>query len=327
MSYGSRKEALLNEYKGNLFEFLVSKEISHLFSFEVQFLSQFDQKAFETLTQQEDFIRNFFPEYLEFLPMSAKYCAQKLINVLDVNSCQGVEVVGKMQASKSNQETYSEVDLILKCKSDINCSLKLSRQSSFVNTKSAGIKSFFEKYFQYKDISNIQAGFTFDWNLEYEIFARNLHKAIDLEYTQLFENWQQNRSEVLPGELNQDLKLILYDFYEKMNEKLSKILQELYHRDKDQFKKSLMPLIGFSKSNIVQVCLFYTKKQQSLTCKEIQVHAWDDVLKALDSELIFKVNKTNIEICSMGLTIQIRMKPMNTFIQKGYKVNCSVKFN
>ena len=67
-----RKEALLNEYKGNLFEFLVALEFAKKFSLQTQTLEGISKGAFEMLKQQEEYIRSYYPSLLTKLPFLAK---------------------------------------------------------------------------------------------------------------------------------------------------------------------------------------------------------------------------------------------------------------
>lgn len=321
MALSVRSDALLNEYKGNLFEFLVAKTLASHFEFEDRFLSEYETSSFDTLMQQEDFIRNYYPAYLDFLPYAANLTAMALIDRYKISNCSDVWVIGKKQAAQ--KEEYDEADLIIYGTDKIKCSLKFSRASSFVNTKSAGIRSFFKSYFA----SNLQESFNRFWDLEWDVFARKMHELADLEYSCDFTSWKKSRSEVLPGELTGDFQDCLHHFYSVITKEIYDILLKISQENKKLFISNLYPLMGFSHVDIKQVCFFYDKNEENYKDKEITIHAYDEIVSKSNEELEVVLKRNNIEIKLSNVVLQIRLKPMNTFVNKGYKVNCSVKFS
>lgn len=329
MQNSKRMEALFNEYKGNLFEFLVAKTIAQFFDFEHEFLSSYQASDFDILTQQEDFVRNYYPSYLNFLPNAAKDVVALLVKEKYFSGkLEGIKVIGKKEASQSIREGYNEADLIVELSNTtLPISLKFTKAQSFLNTKSAGIKSFFVKYFRsYEGIQEVQEKFNEFWELEFESFARKLHESIDLEYTSLFDNWKKYRAESLPGELVGEQQQILHQFYSQVNHKLYLNLKKLFELDKMKFTQALMPLVGFSSDKVIQVSYLFSGGEDHHN--KILIHSWKDVKNMLENDHFqMKQNKANCEIVNKDLKLQIRLKPMNTFLNKGYKINCAVKFN
>lgn len=328
MTHSKRMDALFNEYKGNLFEFLIAKEIAKSFDFETTFLGSFHDNDFKILSQQEDFVRNHYADFLYWLPKAARESADVIIEKLQIKDLVSLKVIGKKEASNSQNKNYNEADLLIGTSQSVMAlSIKFSKGHSFLNTKSAGIKSFFSKYFLEESLIELQDIFNRFWELEFEVFARKMHELVDLNYTTAFETWEKYRSERLPGELTGDLKETLYEFYNVINTSLYNHLLDLFEKDEKKFKVSLMSLLGYSDEKIYQLVFLY-KNSKNFETSDILLHSFRDVqLKLNESNLEFQLNKSNIEIFNNSIRLQIRLKPMNTFINKGFKINCSVKFN
>jgi len=266
---------------------------------------------------------------MEFLPSSASRCALKIVDSLKIKECKYVKVIGKQMASETELGGFNEADIIIGSTKDLNLSLKFNKYSSYVNTKSAGIKSFFYKYFSlFEDYSKeAQLKFNELWDVEFETFAIEMHKEANIEYTNSFESWSRLRDDLLPGQLDGIYKDILHNFYGVINTEVARILREFYQKDNSKFIKSLMSLLGFTNNKIIQVCFYYNNTNNNYIEKSIILHTFEDVYSMLDGDLAFKVNRTNLDIYNDRLKLQIRLKPMNTFTQKCYKINCAVKFS
>lgn len=304
---------------------MVAKSIAQYFQFESKFLDHYEQSAFDTLMQQEDFIRNYYPEYLEFLPLAAKLCVEDLVKNLQIDDCHDVWVVGKKQAALKFD--YSEVDLIIYGQKEYQCSIKFARYSSFVNTKSAGVRSLFSQYFPFEEATSIQQDFNQFWDFEWQVFTRKMHELADLTFTRDFEEWKKYRREVLPGQLTDEFKQCLLDFYSKINARLYEILNRLLLKDRTLLIKSIPALIGFSKTDLVQICFFYNRSNDNLTPKHVDILSYDQLASMLSQDIEIVQKSNNVEVKFPQVTLQIRIKPMNTFVNKGYKFNCSVKFS
>ncbi|MBY0415677.1 MAG: hypothetical protein K2Q18_16000, partial [Bdellovibrionales bacterium] len=147
-------ESLLNECKGNLFEFLVAQTLSRRFKKEDAFLLSLPRDFKGRLQFYEETIRQFDSELLKNLPLLATSVSENLEKhpIFKNKSHFSFMVIGKMVATNDNA-LWNETDIVaLEELSDGTVkkhyiSLKLTKDHSYTNTKSAGIKSFIEKYF------------------------------------------------------------------------------------------------------------------------------------------------------------------------------------
>lgn len=311
MSNHLRKDALLNEYKGALFEYLVSLKIARHFGFEGSYLKQFSDNDFITLSQQESYIRAYKEDLLSQLNSYSEDTSRAIIKSI---ACEikSLKVIGKVASAEKHN--YSETDLMVEDNQGnfYQYSLKLSKLNSYVNTKSAGVKSFFEKYF---NSSEIQKEFNSYFDFEFEIFAREIQELYGVDYDLKFSNWIEQGHPQLPGEVEQGKDLLL-DFYGRINNFLFEKTKELYTQDEKLFLKNLAPLYGFSSLEVIQVICFHDNDNSSVKLKGIQNI----------NDVKFVKNKSNFELKTNLFSLQIRLKPMNTFTNKSYKINCSVKY-
>ncbi len=154
----ARMDALLNEYKGNLFEFLFCHILAQKVNIEGKFLGSINPSMHSMLTQQESFLRNYYPNLLNELPILANEAVDAVLVKLKLKKVSEVSLIGKVAGNINND--YSEADILIKDDKNVfPLSLKVSKNSAFVNTKSAGLKSFFTKYFALFSVENIQQEF------------------------------------------------------------------------------------------------------------------------------------------------------------------------
>ena len=324
MSSKKNYEALLNEYKGNMFEFLVGHEFSKAFNLEQLYLDKTIQNIGSILEQQESFLRNYYPDLLIDLPLWAKELTKsfteqyKLLGVTDIN------LVGKSLAA-AGDDSFNEADLLIHTQDCIlPLSIKLAKYGSYVNTKSAGAKSFLLKHFSpfLTDIPNLQVDFNKYWESEFDILAMQMHHEAGIEYLGGFTNWINEGLPTLPGELAPQFKTYLLSYYKRVNLKLYTILNELYLKDPDVFLASLWGLKGLSNSELIQVISFHRSHLKTKDGINIMINSKSQKQKYLE----FKMNETNSEFVFEDSKLQLRLKPMNKFTSKSYKINCSVKY-
>lgn len=314
--------ALLNEYKGSLFEYLVSLKLAEQLDLSLSFYNSMSENQLSIFEQQESFVRNFFPNLVYELPKLAGTTANKILIDLGTKDIDRIIIVGKSMAS-NNTESYSEADIVLvgPIKS-YNLSLKLAKKQSFVNTKSAGIKSFFSKYFVDFNVDPIQAKLNSLVDNAFEKMAMNMHHEADIEYSNGFENWELENQVVLPGKLPDDLKVFLYQYYSILNNYIYENILKLIELDQEMFVKSCAALIGHSQGDLISVISFYEQKDDLFVKTETLVTKFDTNQKILD----VKLRDNSFDIIFETLILQLRIKPMNKFTSKSYKVNCAVKF-
>jgi hypothetical protein len=315
-------DGLLSEYKGNLFEYLVGVELAKLFQLEKEFLLSITADMSQMLLQQESFLRNYYPDLLHHLPVLAVETAQKVSHYLKLTKITQILIVGKKLA-KTIGTSFAEADLIISSEGQkYPLSIKLSKMSSFVNTKSAGDKSFLKKYFIPFNSERDQEEFNNYCDLEYEQMALGMFQEVGIDYSYLFETWEDNNMPVLPGELPSQLRTYLIDYYRKIHIKLFSFLKKYYQRDKTVFVQCLWPLLGHSSDEIIQVTTFYSSGVNKQKKSNIIIKDKMDDLKVVNFEsfshsLLLKLNHGDL---------QLRLKPMNKFTTRAFKVNCSLKY-
>lgn len=318
----TKKEALFNEVKGSLFEYLVAKDLAIKSQGELSFQTSLDRNYLTVLSQQDRMVRQFYPEMLPFLGQVSKLASQALCTYLD-EIPSAPKVVGKFSNSSMSEE-LQEADLILELKErGLPVSLKLNKKNAYVNTKSGGIKSFFSQYFSFID-SSIQEKFNQFVDMEFGRMAFELHALHDLEYPGHFNLWVKRGFSELPGELDQESRAILKAYYSRIAEEMHRIFERAKKLNPEAFSSSLPPLMGFGKEEILQLVCFHEFPEIAGT--DIQIHSYQDVAKNLSKAELKPFGAiSSVEIEVGNWSLQVRVKPMNKFTTTAIKINCSVK--
>ena len=318
----TKKEALFNEVKGSLFEYLVARNIAVLGNEELNFLQSLDKNYLTVLSQQDRMVRQFYPEMLPFLNAASLDTAKALSAYLK-ETPSSPKVVGKFSNSSLSSELH-ETDLMLGHNGKIlSVSLKLNKKNAFVNTKSGGIKSFFSIYFPFL-AGTYQEEFNKFVDMEFNRMSLELHSLHDLEYPGNFSNWLKAGLSELPGELDNASRKILKSYYARIAQKMHTILTEAKKQNANEFGLSLLPLMGFSSTEILQVIYFH---EFPLTeAPLIDIHTSEEVSQELVSLSIKPFSEiASVEIEVGNWSLQIRVKPMNKFTTTAIKINCSIK--
>lgn len=318
----TKKEALFNEVKGSLFEYLVARKIAILGNEELKFLQSLDKNYLTVLSQQDRMVRQFYPEMLPFLDKASAETAESLVSYLREIPTDP-RVMGKFSNSKMGQDLH-ETDLLLRLKTKpLSVSLKLNKKNAFVNTKSGGIKSFFSLYFPFIDAS-VQDEFNKFVDLEFNRMSLELHELHDLEYPGSFSNWIKAGLSELPGELDQSSRKVLKSYYARIAQRMHSILTEASRKDHVSFGKSLLPLMGFGSPEILQVIFFHDFPENISPL--IDIHTKEEIDSALSDLSIKPFSEiSSVEIEAGTWALQIRVKPMNKFTTTAIKINCSIK--
>lgn len=320
-------EALLNEEKGNLFEFIVAQILSRQYSIEAQFYLGLNENLKSNMASYEESIRSTHPELIPLLSHLASSTANTLYLHLQQKNLQleNIFLIGKITANFEKDE-WHESDLVLKTTEGalIPISLKLSKENSFTNTKSAGAKSFIEKYF--KDFSE-SAKFQLELNKEIDQsflqMAHRLYQLASLPFNGKFDqSWKDKWSE-LPGELPSEFREVIFINYNRVASLIHKQLDYLLSIDNEKFIAALAPLCGMGDLNLIQVSCYH--QQHSL--KSIKIKEFNDFFAESTSVTIgnLKNQMSSFDIYWGNIALQIRVKPMNKFTTPSYKINCSIK--
>jgi hypothetical protein len=157
-------------------------------------------------------------------------------------------------------------------------------------------------------------------DIEFEIFARELHSLASIEYTEGFKNWCDQGYPTLPGQLSEKFRTPLLEYYHNITSRLYNSFNLIQSSNLEIFNNAIMMLMGVSNIDIIQVIAFHSGNKLS----SISIHEFEKI-----SQLTVDEPKTNISsflIHSSASQLQIRLKPMNVFTQPSMKVNCAIKF-
>jgi hypothetical protein len=321
-----QKEALINELKGNLFEFLVGQRLANSYGIEGAYMSSLSPEFKDRLQTYELWLRTNSTDLLEKLPGLARSTADffKEREDLDIDA---ILLVGKVLGGSSDQRA-KEADLLLKTQTGIkSLSLKLCKEHSFVNTKSAGARSFYPRYFSKNFPSSQGAQNNLNHRLEedYKELSLALHEMAGLDPEERFgKAWQEAELPLLPGQLNSEMNQRLKGHYYYMIQSFFEVWEKLFKKDKKKFMDSMMPLLGFGDSELIQLSCFYSGDYQ-MSCLDLK-KAQPYRLKLESAELIPpKEGLSSFEMKMDDCSFQVRLKPMNKFTVPGLKVNCSLK--
>ncbi|MFZ8933408.1 MAG: hypothetical protein ACO20H_05375 [Bacteriovoracaceae bacterium] len=315
------RQSYVNEYKGNLLEFMLARSIAQSYGLEVNFLKGLDSQLMKTLSQYEKELRKVSPELLKTLPLIAQQVFETIKKQLPQKVTM-VDVIGK----KAQYAQYKEADILIgHSEGLIPLSLKLCKDNSYINTKSGGIKSFFTKYFsEFEGINKLQSDLNFQSSVAFEQMAFDLHEYFGLSYKGFFsDEFIMKAKSELPGHLSEDLKKIVHHYYYQCIQKFYELFILLSEKDEALFSKSLMPILGLGHADMWQVAVLY--KKDYLVSK---IHLQKSIkgLSAPFKLIPLKPNKSYFYLQIGADILQIRMKPMNKYTVEGLKVNCSVKF-
>jgi hypothetical protein len=317
-----KKEALFNEVKGSLFEYLVASELAKTGKIELDFQRSIDRNYLNVLSQQDRMVRQFYPEMLPFLQEASKRAVKSILDFLGEVPV-SLKLVGKFSNSPAHQEIH-EADLLLGTNSgDLPLSLKLNKKHAFVNTKSGGIKSFFFQYFPFI-LPELQEDFNRFVDREFTRMASELHQIHDIEYSGDFQLWIGLGLSELPGELDPPSRSILKNYYARIAKRMHEIFKLMINDQPEAFQSALPTLLGFSSPSIIQVIYFHTfpEDQESV----IDIHNWNELsheLKKVQLKEFGEISSVEFQIGNWDL--QVRVKPMNKFTTTAMKINCSVK--
>jgi len=322
----SQKEALLNELKGNLFEYLVGQNLALKKGILPSFYKTFGGELKNKLVEYENWMRNNDPTLFLKLPQLAKTLAGELIPHIP-NKIDNLLIVGKAGGG-GHRFSLNEADLLLFEGEKVTpISVKLCKTKAFVNTKSGGVKSFIVKYFhQFENCRKFQEELNEVLNLSFKQMGHELYSMEGLEFKGSFdERWVHSH---LPGKVPEGMKAPILKFYAQVIQKIYEIFLEMYDFSQDMFKESLYPIMGFGNSEIIQATCFHGNfKGEKYHPKGIKIISGEDLKEKLKDLKILKFREdlSSFEIKASDMILQIRVKPMNIFTTPAVKINCSIK--
>jgi len=335
-STSAQKEALINELKGNLFEYLVGRRIAAQIDREHQYITSLPSSFESQLKDYERWLLRNDRELVGRLPLLADSTFHSLKESISNLKYDDVFLVGKISGGSHNN-VWHEADLLLRHSrggEEYPISLKLCKANSFVNTKSAGIFSFVEKYFtSFSDHHRDQEELSSLARQSFWQMGHKLHSLAGLEFSGKFGlDWEEAGYDHLPGHLNEEMHQVLIDYYHQVISLIYQQLKRYWQSDRELFIRSILPLMGMGQKNMIQAYCFHgdeikngiTKRYLQ---KSIMVIDYDSVTESLTKVEFGELRSglSSFEIDLLGATLQIRVKPMNRFTTPGLKINCSLK--
>lgn len=325
-----KRKNLHNEYKGALFEYLIGEEISLHYNLFSLFTKNIPVKLLRFLKKYQEKIFNVDPQLIRNLPLFARESMIHLKKYLPENAS-GVFLVGKNFGDRHKDE-YFESDIYVTRSEgdDFKLSLKLCKWNAFVNTKNGGVQSFIERYFPFPDAFHVQEKINLKLDQYYEEMVKELLILGGFKWLQsddmmafFLKNWQSKYSN-LPGELPIEMREILFDFYFKIISEIYKVIESYYEENPKVFLESLYPLLGFGGPGIYQLNAFH---HQHESLKGVHVICFNEIFNESKNLKIEPPKKgtSSFHLVFKYYMLQVRVKPMNSFMVKGLKVNCSVK--
>ncbi len=333
----AQKEAYLNEYKGGLFEFLCASALyKHAVSDDLtKFYQDIDAATLKSLQYSEVQLRITDPQQLFQLPVIAERLSHFLLEHYGRDWTK-VELIGKSSNGKS---IWKEADILLFAKDQLNgdstlpISLKFCKKNSYVNTKSAGVKSFIRKYYGYyeNEFPTSQDLLDEKVNWAYHEMAQALHSFYGLIFLHDWQQWSEQKLPQLPGQLDEKLHHHLTHFYYQSILELFRHMKAAFEYNAHAFKESLLPIIGISNSKIIQLMAFYAHAHARESRYQLEsmllINAkWVQNELSQIQLIAPKEGRANFDIKLKNVTLQIRLKPMNKFTSAGLKVNCSILY-
>jgi hypothetical protein len=317
-SESKSQDALLNEVKGMMFEFLVASEFSKKFNIEKEFLSSIPLVDITTLNNAQKFLKKNAPDlYNSFNGLAKKTCDYYCLELND--KITSINLTGRSKQSKT-----VVADIVLVGDSIHEISLKLNKSGSAINTKSAGLKSWINEYFPVSNCAEMQNEFNKRLEQAFFQYCVEIHQFYNLEADVNFHYWREKKLPELPGDLPAEANLILKNFYHNLARLIFQDILVLKN-NKEIFSIGIKKLLGFSSPNIEQlVCFADTSSGVSRFDKILKIDQKMLDLNSLECE--FEDGQSYIKIITNEFTQLLRVKPMNNFTTMTYKLNSSVSY-
>jgi len=327
-------QSLMNDVKGEFFEFLVGRKLAQLFQVEKDFYFSMGVKKLSHLIGQEKYIRECDVSLIEKFTILANKTSEviekKILNLLLFLNERSMGKRIKIERVMLLGDEYREekdLGLILTNEKQYYISLKLCKNQSFVNTKSAGISSFLSTYF-FSDITlEIENEFKEKCYFAHNMLANNLNDQHALESTDQFDHYKKENYPTLPGQLKGKFQNYLFKYYGECSMALFHSLDKIRKNRFPCFQRGLGKIMGLGNPQTLQVICFHSGTLD-YDLKKILCDYYSDKSSFLRNVKMLspKVNQTSFGILMSKKQLQIRIKPMREFTESSPKINCSVKW-
>lgn len=320
-----KREALFNEIKGSLFEYLVAQELSVRYGVELNFLRALPPQYQTVLAQQDRMTRELYPELVTMLPLWTQQVAEAFQRKFPGLTLKNIELTGQFGHLSEGQR---ETDFVLQTsESNFPVSLKLNKRSSAVNTKSGGIKSFLTEYFPGPVAVAEQAQFSIFVDTSFAALHTELHETAGLAVTDGWEEWKKHGLSELPGELSPELSACLHRFYAVLGHSLRLSLQKVAAASPEVFAAGLQRLVGVGLTDLVQVICFHDLNGKSPEKTQVVIHPASEAIERVKEVEWLPAREVSFFTLKLrDWELHIRIKPMNKFTTTAIKINCAVKY-
>lgn len=318
------REALFNEIKGSLFEYLTALEIARFNNCELDFLRNLPPHYQQVLEQQDHMTRELYPELVSYMPLWAKTTATEFLKT-HKQIWHKITLTGQLIHTDAAVEQGAS-DFILHGETSHGVSLKLNKKAGSVNTKSGGIKSFFTTYFPTQLSDKLQTQFNQLIDAEFSVVRFELMEMAGLKPEASWEEWRKAGLSELPGELPADMRERLHAFYARGSIELKNSLEKIAQSHPAIFQRGLLNLCGLA-DDITQVICFHDIHGARPSDVKVLVHRQQDLIERL-AQFTWRETpqSASVELQLIDWILQIRIKPMNKFTTTAIKMNCSLRF-
>lgn len=310
------RKSFLNEIRGRLLEFSCAKGLACFYKIEHEFFALLSSSEISELQQYQNYLIQYDQSFYQYIESAGNEFIKK-INPAKDKSVKSVILTGQLQ----NQNKFKEADIVAIGEVNFLYSIKLIKENSFINSKSAGIKSIFGKYFNENELQ-----LTLNKNIELYFDQFKLHffnffdvHVDELSFVELLKKFNITDR---PGQLPQELSVILFDFYRKCVSDIHQHFVQLLNQNKIKFLENIKPLIGFGRDDLNVVTFYHCADFSKV---RLDIHD-KSVMSTKNVQISELSGHTAFLIELDHLILQIRVKPMNSFLAPSLKVNCSVKF-
>ncbi len=320
------REALFNEIKGSLFEYLVAREFARRAGLEASFLRSLPTHYQRVLEQQDHMTREAYPELLPQLPLWSQQVVDSWEQRFPGEKIQAIALTGQLTHTEA-AETHGEADFTISTERLRSVSLKLNKRQGAVNTKSGGIKSFFTTYFSEANVAVAQERFNQLVDAEFSVMRFELHQIAGLTEVSDWASWKRAGLSELPGELPLDMRERLHAFYARVSIAVRETLVSIEQQNRAVFEAGLLRLCGFGMPELVQVIAFHDIHGKNPAQLHVQIHDEEAVLSRVkDRAWRPNADSASCELDLREWMLQIRVKPMNRFTTTAIKMNCSIRY-
>ncbi len=311
-------QALINEHKGYVFEYLVSQYFARNSNKgELPFIQSINKEDFLRLENYQQLLYTNDALLYKELPHLAKSLVDYYIEKNKIKKNYTVHLASRSSEHNSNADIvldYGDRKLFL--------SLKLSKDQVYVNTKSAGIKSFLLKYFPNAKQQQIDLNQKVLQSFEKMRFHLLDHFGHELS-GKLFEQWQSEGKAIVPGALPVELRPHLLEYYHDCILAIYTHVSEILTSDPTTCYKTFAELCGLSTQTQHLFCFHHgTDNYQLSRLVDINRSIIDNevpkIVPPARGSSYFLINYSQ-------LTLQIRVKPMRDFTAPAMKINCAIK--